>query len=315
MRLLVTGGAGFIGSHFIDYELANDQNVEIINLDALTYAGNTVNNALAAGNAHYHFVHGSINNRELIDWLLKEFEIDHIVNFAAESHVDRSLKDPELFTKTNVLGTQVLLDAAYQANIQKFIQISTDEVYGTMPPGQSAKEDDPLHPSSPYAASKASADLLALAMVHTFGMPICITRSTNNFGPRQHHEKLFPMLIQNALRNRPLMLYGQGTDIRDWLYVKDNCAAIDLVLRHGQLGQIFNIGAHQEKSNNEVTALVQSELGFSDQLIHHVTERPGHDLRYSLDTTRIENQLHWKRQTDFKNGLKETIAWYRKHQR
>ena len=315
LRLLVTGGAGFIGSHFIDYELANDQNVEIVNLDALTYAGNTVNNALAAGNAHYHFVHGSINNRELVDWLLKEFEIDHIVNFAAESHVDRSLKDPELFTKTNVLGTQVLLDAAYQANIQKFIQISTDEVYGTMPPGQSAKEDDPLHPSSPYAASKASADLLALAMVHTFEMPICITRSTNNFGPRQHHEKLLPMLIQNALRNRPLMLYGQGTDIRDWLYVKDNCAAIDLVLRHGQLGQIFNIGAHQEKSNNEVTALVQSELGFSDQLIHHVTERPGHDLRYSLDTTRIENQLHWKRQTDFENGLKETIAWYRKHQR
>ncbi|NME34640.1 dTDP-glucose 4,6-dehydratase [Lactobacillus sp. MRS-253-APC-2B] len=315
MRLLVTGEAGFIGSHFIDYELANDQNVEIVNLDALTYAGNTVNNALAAGNARYHFVHGSINNWELVDWLLKEFEIDHIVNFAAESHVDRSLKDPELFTKTNVLGTQVLLDAAYQANIQKFIQISTDEVYGTMPPGQSAKEDDPLHPSSPYAASKASADLLALAMVHTFGMPICITRSTNNFGPRQHHEKLLPMLIQNALRNRPLMLYGQGTDIRDWLYVKDNCAAIDLVLRHGQLGQIFNIGAHQEKSNNEVTALVQPELGFSDQLIHHVTERPGHDLRYSLDTTRIENQLHWKRQTDFKNGLKETIAWYRKHQR
>ncbi|MDF9444428.1 dTDP-glucose 4,6-dehydratase, partial [Limosilactobacillus mucosae] len=282
LRLLVTGGAGFIGSHFIDYELANDQNVEIVNLDALTYAGNTANNALAVGNARYHFVHGSINNRELVDWLLKEFEIDHIVNFAAESHVDRLLKDPELFTKTNVLGTQVLLDAAYQANIQKFIQISTDEVYGTMPPGQSAKEDDPLHPSSPYAASKASADLLALAMVHTFGMPICITRSTNNFGPRQHHEKLLPMLIQNALRNRPLMLYGQGTDIRDWLYVKDNCAAIDLVLRHGQLGQIFNIGAHQEKSNNEVTALVQSELGFSDQLIHHVTERPGHDLRYSL---------------------------------
>lgn len=315
LRLLVTGGAGFIGSHFIDYELANDQNVEIVNLDALTYAGNTVNNALAAGNARYHFVHGSINNRELVDWLLKEFEIDHIVNFAAESHVDRSLKDPELFTKTNVLGTQVLLDAAYQANIQKFIQISTDEVYGTMPPGQSAKEDDPLHPSSPYAASKASADLLALAMVHTFEMPICITRSTNNFGPRQHHEKLLPMLIQNALRNRPLTIYGQGTDRRDWLYVKDNCAAIDLVLRHGQLGQIFNIGAHQEKSNNEVTALVQSELGFSDQLIHHVTERPGHDLRYSLDTTRIENQLHWKRQTDFKNGLKETIAWYRKHQR
>ena len=315
LRLLVTGGAGFIGSHFIDYELANDQNVEIVNLDALTYAGNTANNALAMGNARYHFVHGSINNRELVDWLLKEFEIDHIVNFAAESHVDRSLKDPELFTKTNVLGTQVLLDAAYQANIQKFIQISTDEVYGTMPPGQSAKEDDPLHPSSPYAASKASADLLALAMVHTFGMPICITRSTNNFGPRQHHEKLLPMLIQNALRNRPLMLYGQGTDIRDWLYVKDNCAAIDLVLRHGQLGQIFNIGAHQEKSNNEVTALVQSELGFSDQLIHHVTERPGHDLRYSLDTTWIEKQLHWKRQTDFKDGLKETIAWYRKHQR
>lgn len=315
LRLLVTGGAGFIGSHFIDYELANDQNVEIVNLDALTYAGNTVNNALAAGNARYHFVHGSINNRELVDWLLKEFEIDHIVNFAAESHVDRSLKDPELFTKTNVLGTQVLLDAAYQANIQKFIQISTDEVYGTMPPGQSAKEDDPLHPSSPYAASKASADLLALAMVHTFGMPICITRSTNNFGPRQHHEKLLPMLIQNALRNRPLMLYGQGTDIRDWLYVKDNCAAIDLVLRHGQLGQIFNIGAHQEKSNNEVTALVQSELVFSDQLIHHVTERPGHDLRYSLDTTRIETQLHWKSQTDFATGLQETIAWYRKHQR
>ena len=315
LRLLVTGGAGFIGSHFIDYELANDQNVEIVNLDALTYAGNTANNALAMGNARYHFVHGSINNRELVDWLLKEFEIDHIVNFAAESHVDRSLKDPELFTKTNVLGTQVLLDAAYQANIQKFIQISTDEVYGTMPPGQSAKEDDPLHPSSPYAASKASADLLALAMVHTFGMPICITRSTNNFGPRQHHEKLLPMLIQNALRNRPLMLYGPGTDIRDWLYVKDNCAAIDLVLRHGQLGQIFNIGAHQEKSNNEVTALVQSELGFSDQLIHHVTERPGHDLRYSLDTTWIEKQLHCKRQTDFKDGLKETIAWYRKHQR
>ena len=315
LRLLVTGGAGFIGSHFIDYELANDQNVEIVNLDALTYAGNTANNALAMGNARYHFVHGSINNRELVDWLLKEFEIDHIVNFAAESHVDRSLKDPELFTKTNVLGTQVLLDAAYQANIQKFIQISTDEVYGTMPPGQSAKEDDPLHPSSPYAASKASADLLALAMVHTFGMPICITRSTNNFGPRQHHEKLLPMLIQNALRNRPLMLYGQGTDIRDWLDVKDTCAAIDLVLRHGQLGQIFNIGAHQEKSNNEVTALVQSELGFSDQLIHHVTERPGHDLRYSLDTTWIEKQLHWKRQTDFKDGLKETIAWYRKHQR
>ena len=315
LRLLVTGGAGFIGSNFIDYELANDQNVEIVNLDALTYAGNTVNNALAAGNARYHFVHGSINNRELVDWLLKEFEIDHIVNFAAESHVDRSLKDPELFTKANVLGTQVLLDAAYQANIQKFIQISTDEVYGTMPPGQSAKEDDPLHPSSPYAASKASADLLALAMVHTFEMPICITRSTNNFGPRQHHEKLLPMLIQNALRNRPLTIYGQGTDRRDWLYVKDNCAAIDLVLRHGQLGQVFNIGAHQEKSNNEVTALVQSELGFSDQLIHHVTERPGHDLRYSLDTTRIENQLHWKRQTDFKNGLKETIAWYRKHQR
>lgn len=315
LRLLVTGGAGFIGSNFIDYELANDQNVEIVNLDALTYAGNTVNNALAAGNARYHFVHGSINNRELVDWLLKEFEIDHIVNFAAESHVDRSLKDPELFTKTNVLGTQVLLDAAYQANIQKFIQISTDEVYGTMPPGQSAKEDDPLHPSSPYAASKASADLLALAMVHTFEMPICITRSTNNFGPRQHHEKLLPMLIQNALRNRPLTIYGQGTDRRDWLYVKDNCAAIDLVLRHGQLGQIFNIGAHQEKSNNEVTKMVQAELDFSNLLIRHVAERPGHDLRYSLDTSRIETQLHWKSQTDFTTGLQETIAWYRKHQR
>lgn len=315
LRLLVTGGAGFIGSNFIDYELAHDQNVEIVNLDALTYAGSTANNIQAAGNARYHFVRGSINNRELVDWLLKEFEIDHIVNFAAESHVDRSLKDPELFTKTNVLGTQVLLDAAYQANIQKFIQISTDEVYGTMPPGQSAKEDDPLHPSSPYAASKASADLLALAMVHTFEMPICITRSTNNFGPRQHHEKLLPMLIQNALRNRPLTIYGQGTDRRDWLYVKDNCAAIDLVLRHGQLGQIFNIGAHQEKSNNEVTKMVQAELGFSNLLIRHVAERPGHDLRYSLDTSRIETQLHWKSQTDFATGLQETIAWYRKHQR
>lgn len=315
LRLLVTGGAGFIGSHFIDYELAHDQSVKIVNLDALTYAGNVANNAQAAGNARYHFVHGSINNRELVDWLLQEFAIDHIVNFAAESHVDHSLKNPELFTKTNVLGTQVLLDAAYQANVQKFVQISTDEVYGTMAPGQAAKETDPLHPSSPYAASKAGADMLAMAMVHTFGMPICITRSTNNFGPRQHHEKLLPMLIQNALRNRPLTIYGQGTDRRDWLYVKDNCAAIDLVLRHGQLGQIFNIGAHQEKSNNEVTKMVQAELGFSDQLIRHVAERPGHDLRYSLDTSLIETQLHWKSQTDFAFGLQETIAWYRKHQR
>jgi dTDP-glucose 4,6-dehydratase len=304
-RILVTGGAGFIGSNFVRYVL-NESNCKVINLDRLTYAGNLRNIKGLRANRRHRFVKGDIRNRKLADSLVQK--VDAVVNFAAESHVDRSIRTPRVFVETNVLGTQVLLEACRRFRV-RFEQISTDEVYGSRAEG-SFRESDLLNPSSPYSASKAAADLLVNAYYVTYGLDVSVTRSTNNYGPNQHPEKLIPRLITNALRGRPLPIYGSGKNVRDWIFVEDNCRAIRFVLEKGEKGQIYNIAGGNERINIEIATEILRHLSLPDTMVEYVADRPGHDLRYSLDCQKIES-LGWKPQVDFKEGLQRTIEWYK----
>jgi len=305
MRLLITGGAGFIGSHFVRYTLENHPRDEIVVLDKLTYAGNIDN--LKDEMKEIEFIKGDICQREDVEKGIRN--CDMAVNFAAETHVDRSIIEAGTFVLTDVYGTYVLLEASKKEGVERFVQISTDEVYGSIERG-SFKETDPLNPSNPYSASKAAADHLVLSYWHTHKAPVVITRSTNNFGPRQHPEKLIPTLVINALQDKPLPLYGSGKNVRDWIYVLDNCRAIDLVAREGHPGEIYNVAGGNEKQNLEIAQLVLQKLGRPRNLIHFISDRPGHDRRYSLDTAKTRKDLGWAPQHDFLKSLEQTIEWY-----
>ena len=312
MKIIVTGGAGFIGSNFVYYELKNHSD-EIICLDKLTYAGNLETLAEAQKNSKFKFVRGDIADREAVYKLFEEVKPDIVVNFAAESHVDRSIEDPELFLRTNIIGTSVLLDACKKFGIKRFHQVSTDEVYGDLPldrPDLFFTETTNLHTSSPYSASKAAADLLVQAYQRTYQIPATISRCSNNYGPYHFPEKLIPLMIINALHDKKLPVYGKGINVRDWLYVEDHCAAIDLIIRRGTVGEVYNIGGHNERTNLEVVKTILKILGKSEDLIEFVTDRKGHDQRYAIDPTKISNELGWTPQTKFDDGIKKTVAWY-----
>ncbi|MEK4430738.1 dTDP-glucose 4,6-dehydratase [Paenibacillus sp. FSL M7-0802] len=309
MKLLVTGGAGFIGSNFVLYMLKQHSDYEIVNIDALTYAGNLENLKSIENHPNHTFVKADITDAQAIDQLMQQ-GIDVVVNFAAESHVDRSILEPEVFVKTNVLGTQVLLDAAKKYNVTKFVQVSTDEVYGSLGETGLFTEETPLQPNSPYSASKAGGDLLVRAYHETFGLPVNITRCSNNYGPYQFPEKLIPLMISRALSDQQLPVYGDGLNIRDWLYVEDHCSAIDLVIHQGKLGKVYNIGGNNERTNVHIVKKVLEELGKPESLISYVQDRPGHDRRYGIDPTKTMNELGWKPKHSFETGIKETIRWY-----
>ncbi|MCH1625062.1 dTDP-glucose 4,6-dehydratase [Fredinandcohnia quinoae] len=310
MNVLVTGGAGFIGSNFVRYMLEKYPHYHIINFDLLTYAGNLENLKEYENHKNYTFVKGNIQNKELVQYVVSKHDVNAIVNFAAESHVDRSIIDPGIFTKTNVLGTQVLLDVAKECHIQKYIQISTDEVYGSLEEVGLFTEETPLSPNSPYSASKASADLLVKAYHETFGLNINITRCSNNYGPFHFPEKLIPLMITNALENKKLPVYGDGKHIRDWLHVKDHCSAISLVLHNGKPGEVYNIGGSNEMENIEVVKEILSILKKPQNLIQYIEDRAGHDRRYAIDATKIRSELGWRPEYDFENGLIDTVNWY-----
>ena len=310
MKLLVTGGAGFIGSNFIRHLLAAHPGDRVVNLDKLTYAGNPANLADVADDPRYTFVHGDIGDADLVREVARG--VDAVVNLAAESHVDRSLLEPDAFLRTDVFGVFTLLEAVRELRIPRLVHVSTDEVYGSVARG-AADEAAPLRPTNPYSASKAAADLLAGAYVRTFGVPVLITRSSNNFGPYQYPEKVIPLFITNALENRPLPLYGDGRNVRDWLYVVDNCEAIDLVLRRGSDGEIYNIGGGNEVENIVLTREILRLTGRSESLIRPVVDRPGHDRRYSLDSEKVR-RLGWAPRHGFADALAETVRWYREHE-
>lgn len=321
--ILVTGGAGFIGSNFIKYMLKHYPDYNFINVDALTYAGNLNNLKEIDGKSNYVFIKADIRDRDKIEEVFKNNEITVVVNFAAESHVDRSIVEPEIFLTTNIIGTQVLLDIAkkywkvtndkyckeYKAGV-KFLQVSTDEVYGTLGKTDMFTETMPLMPNSPYSASKASADLIVRAYSETYGMPVNITRCSNNYGPYQFPEKLIPLIINNCLKEKELPVYGDGMQVRDWLHVLDHCSAIDTVLHKGVLGEVYNIGGNNEKANIELVRLITKTLGKSENLIKYIKDRPGHDRRYAIDNTKITTQLGWAPAYTFEQGIKETIEWY-----
>lgn len=313
--ILVTGGAGFIGSNFIHYMTKHHPDYRIINVDKLTYAGNLENLRDIETNPNYSFVKADICDAAVIDSIFSSYTVDYIINFAAESHVDRSIDEPSIFLKTNVLGTQVLLDAARKHGVKKFIQISTDEVYGSLGPTGYFTEDTPLSPNSPYSASKASADMLVMAYYHTFGLPVNITRCSNNYGPYQFPEKLIPLFVTNALADKELPLYGDGKNVRDWIYVEDHCSAVDLVLHKGVEGEVYNIGGGSEKTNIEITELILGYLGKPHTLIKYVKDRLGHDRRYAIDCSKIKRELGWKPGYSFEEGIKKTIQWYIDNQR
>lgn len=311
-NILVTGGAGFIGSNFIYYELEKHPDRRIVCLDALTYAGNLETLERALKSKNFRFVKGDITDRKAVEALFEEESFDAVVNFAAESHVDRSIDEPEVFLKTNILGTQVLLDACRKRAI-RFHQVSTDEVYGDLPldrPDLFFTEETPIHTSSPYSASKAAADLLVTAYFRTYGAKVTISRCSNNYGPYHFPEKLIPLIIANALEGKELPVYGEGKNVRDWLYVRDHCKAIDLILENGRLGEVYNIGGHNEKTNLEVVKTVLKILGKSEDLIRFVKDRPGHDMRYAIDPTKIRNELGWYPETTFEEGIEKTVKWY-----
>ncbi|MBR1729788.1 MAG: dTDP-glucose 4,6-dehydratase [Selenomonadaceae bacterium] len=313
MNIVVTGGAGFIGSNFVYYMLENHPDDKIICYDKLTYAGNLETLEKAQSNKNFKFIKGDISNREEVEKLFIEEKPDVIVNFAAESHVDRSIEEPELFLKTNIIGTSILLDACKKFGIKRFHQVSTDEVYGDLPldrPDLFFTEKTNLHTSSPYSASKASADLLTMAYGRTYNIPITISRCSNNYGPYHFPEKLIPLMIINALNDKKLPVYGEGLNVRDWLYVEDHCSAIDLILQNGKVGEVYNIGGHNERSNIEVVETILHILGKPETLIEHVTDRKGHDLRYAIDPTKIEEELGWTPKTSFSDGIRKTIDWY-----
>ncbi len=323
-NILVTGGAGFIGSNFVQYILEHSDIVRVLNLDLLTYAGNLANLKKCENDKRYTFVRGDIRNRDLLNQLFVEYEIDTVVHFAAESHVDRSITEPEIFLTTNVLGTQALLDAAkdawklepdnkysqeYKEDV-RFLQVSTDEVYGALGKEGMFTESTPLAPNSPYSASKASADMVVRAYHNTFGLPVNITRCSNNYGPYQFPEKLIPLMIHNAQNDKALPVYGDGMQVRDWLHVKDHCAAIWTVLQKGRIGEVYNVGGNNEKANIEIVKLILQQLGKPESLIEYVQDRPGHDRRYAIDNTKITTELGWQPEYTFEQGIQETIEWY-----
>ncbi|MFZ5435625.1 MAG: dTDP-glucose 4,6-dehydratase [Bacillota bacterium] len=311
MKLLITGGAGFIGSNFIRYILREHPEWQVVNLDKLTYAGNLANLKDVEDNPRYRFVRGDIADRGLVERLFHEEKFDGVVNFAAESHVDRSILDSSPFIETNVKGVQVLLEAAREFKIKKFVQISTDEVYGSLGPDDPPfTEESPLLPNSPYSASKAAADLLCRAYHKTYQLPVVITRSSNNYGPYQFPEKLIPLMITNALEEKPLPVYGDGQNVRDWLFVEDNCRAIALVIEKGKPGEIYNIGGGEEKRNIDVVKAILRLLGKPESLITFVKDRPGHDQRYALNTDKMLRELGWQPAVSFEDGLARTVKWY-----
>lgn len=313
MKFIVTGGAGFIGGNFIHYMLERYSEDQIICIDKLTYAGSMETLEPFADRDNFKFVKGDIADRNLVYRLFEEEKPDVIINFAAETHVDRSVIDPDVFLRTNIMGTGVLLDACRKYGITRYHQVSTDEVYGDLPldrPDLFFTEETPIHTSSPYSASKASSDLLVLAYHRTFGLPVTISRCSNNYGPYQFPEKLIPLMIANALRDKALPVYSKGENVRDWLYVKDHCIAIDLIVRKGTVGEVYNIGGHNEKTNLEVIKTILKELGKSEELITFVADRPGHDRRYAIDPEKINRELGWEPVTMFEEGIKMTIKWY-----
>ncbi len=313
MTVLVTGGAGFIGANFIFYQLTHHPEDRVVCLDKLTYAGNLETLADVMENPNFRFVQGDIADAQAVERLFLQEKPDYVVNFAAESHVDRSITQPDLFLKTNVLGTGVLLDACRRHGVTRYHQVSTDEVYGDLPldrPDLFFTEETPIHTSSPYSASKAGADLLVLAYARTYGLPVTVSRCSNNYGPYHFPEKLIPLMITRALADQSLPVYGTGENVRDWLYVEDHCAAIDLILRRGTAGEVYNIGGHNERTNLQVVQAVLAALGKPESLITFVTDRPGHDRRYAIDPTKIHRELGWQPETDFDTGLRRTVEWY-----
>lgn len=310
---LVTGGAGFIGSNFVLYMLEKYKDITIVNVDKLTYAGNLETLESVMENPRFTFVKGDIADRGAVYALFEKEHPDVVVNFAAESHVDRSVVDPGIFLQTNILGTGVLMDACRKYGIQRYHQVSTDEVYGDLPLDRTDlffTEQTPIHTSSPYSASKASADLLVQAYHRTFGLPVSISRCSNNYGPYHFPEKLIPLMIANALNDKPLPVYGTGENVRDWLYVTDHCVAIDLIVRKGRVGEVYNIGGHNERTNLQVVKTILKALDKPESLIHFVTDRPGHDMRYAIDPTKIHEELGWLPTTPFDEGIQKTIRWY-----
>ena len=313
MKILVTGGAGFIGSNFIYYMLEKHPGYKIVCLDALTYAGNLETLETAMQNPDFKFVKGDITDREAVRRLFSEENFDIVVNFAAESHVDRSIETPEVFLKTNILGTQVLMDASREFGVKRYHQVSTDEVYGDLPldkPELFFTEETPIHTSSPYSASKAAADLLVMAYCRTYNFPATISRCSNNYGPYHFPEKLIPLMIANALADKSLPVYGEGLNVRDWLYVKDHCSAIDLIIHNGREGEVYNIGGHNERANIDVVKTILKELNKPETLITYVTDRKCHDMRYAIDPTKIHTELNWLPETKFDDGIKFKIKWY-----
>lgn len=313
MTIIVTGGAGFIGSNFIFYMLKNHPEDRIVCLDCLTYAGNLSTLESVMENPNFRFVKGDITDREAVDKLFGEEKPDIVVNFAAESHVDRSIDNPGVFLHTNIMGTQTLMEACRKYGIQRYHQVSTDEVYGDLPldrPDLFFTETTPIHTSSPYSASKASADLLVMAYYRTYKLPVTISRCSNNYGPYHFPEKLIPLMIINALADKPLPVYGTGENVRDWLYVEDHCKAIDLIIRKGRVGEVYNIGGHNEMKNIDIVKIIIKALGKPESLITYVKDRAGHDMRYAIDPTKIHDELGWSPETKFADGIQKTIKWY-----
>ena len=318
MTIIVTGGAGFIGSNFVFHMLQAHPDYRIVCLDKLTYAGNLSTLEPVLKQDNFRFVKADICDRQAVDKLFQEEKPDIVVNFAAESHVDRSIENPGIFLETNIMGTAVLMDACRKYGIQRYHQVSTDEVYGDLPldrPDLFFTEETPLHTSSPYSSSKASADLLVMAYYRTYGLPVTISRCSNNYGPYHFPEKLIPLMIANALADKPLPVYGNGENVRDWLYVEDHCRAVDLIIHAGKVGEVYNVGGHNEKRNIDIVRIICQELGKPESLIVHVEDRKGHDRRYAIDPAKIHRELGWLPETKFEDGIKKTIKWYLDHKK
>ena len=318
MTIIVTGGAGFIGSNFVFHMLQVHPDYRIVCLDKLTYAGNLSTLEPVLQQDNFRFVKADICDRQAVDKLFQEEKPDIVVNFAAESHVDRSIENPGIFLETNIMGTAVLMDACRKYGIQRYHQVSTDEVYGDLPldrPDLFFTEETPLHTSSPYSSSKASADLLVMAYYRTYGLPVTISRCSNNYGPYHFPEKLIPLMIANALADKPLPVYGNGENVRDWLYVEDHCRAIDLIIHAGKVGEVYNVGGHNEKRNIDIVRIICQELDKPESLIVHVEDRKGHDRRYAIDPAKIHRELGWLPETKFEDGIKKTIKWYLEHKK